>query len=173
MEDKDEQKFKCSTFNGDTADGRTLWPDWLRDVELVLDEWSWAVMNDTVITHDLYEKLSSKKKLKEDEEISDRSSIDVVVSDEGVRGKTRSYKLSTCKLRELVLMGDVVMVYIKTCRQVGDLFTKNLGPQLFCEFTDKATGYWTRWENGLPPKRYRYSSEEKPSNATSAPEEEK
>ena len=55
MEDKDEQKFKCSTFNGDTADGRTLWPDWLRDVELVLDEWSWAVMNDTVITHDLYE----------------------------------------------------------------------------------------------------------------------
>ena len=46
MEDKDEQKFKCSIFNGDTADGRTLWPDWLRDVELVLDEWSWAVMND-------------------------------------------------------------------------------------------------------------------------------
>ena len=68
MEDKDETKFKCSTFNGDTADGRTLWPDWLRDVELVLDEWSWAVMNDTVITHDQYEKLSSKKKVKEDEE---------------------------------------------------------------------------------------------------------
>ena len=76
MEDKDEQKFKCSTFNGDTADGHTLWPDWLRDVELVLDEWSWAVMNDTVITHDLYEKLSSKKKLKEDEEMSVQALFD-------------------------------------------------------------------------------------------------
>ena len=86
-----------------------------------------------------------------------RSSIEVILSDEGVRGKTRSYKLSTCKLRELVLMGDVVMTYIMTCRQVGDLFTKNLGPQLFCELTDKATGYWTRWTNGQPPKRYRFS----------------
>ena len=63
-----------------------------------------------------------------------KSAIEVVLSDEGVRGKTRSYKLSTCKLRELVLLGDVVMTYIMTCRQVGDLFTKILGPQQFCEW---------------------------------------
>ena len=87
-----------------------------------------------------------------------KSAIEVVLSDEGVRGKTRSYKLSTCKLRELVLMGDIVMAYIMTCRQVGDLFTKILGPQQFCELTDKATGYWTRWIDGQPPKRYRYST---------------
>ena len=48
--------------------------------------------------------------------------------------------------------------YIMTCRQVGDLFTKVLGPQQFCQLTDKATGYWTRWVNGQPPKRYRYST---------------
>ena len=41
------------------------------------------------------------------------------MSDEAIRGRTRSYKLSTCKLRELVLTGDVIMVYIMTCRQVG------------------------------------------------------
>ena len=87
-----------------------------------------------------------------------KSAIEVVLSDEGVRGKTRSYKLSTCKLRELVLLGDIVMTYIMTCRQVGDLFTKILGPQQFCELTDKATGYWTRWVNGQPPKRYRHST---------------
>ena len=40
-DDKNDMKFKCATFNGDTADGRTKWPDWLRDIELVLDEWSW------------------------------------------------------------------------------------------------------------------------------------
>ena len=49
MNDKNDKLFRCSTFNGDTADGRTLWPDWLRDVELVLDEWSWAVMNGKTI----------------------------------------------------------------------------------------------------------------------------
>ena len=97
-----------------------------------------------------------------------RSSITVVMSDEGIRGKTRSYKLSTCKLRELVLTGDVVMVYIMTCRQVADLFTKILGPQQFCELTDKATGYWTKWVDGQPPKRYRYADFE-----TSAQEDKK
>ena len=97
-----------------------------------------------------------------------KSAIEVVLSDEGVRGKTRSYKLSTCKLRELVLMGDIVMTYIMTCRQVGDLFTKVLGPQQFCELTDKATGYWTRWIDGQPPKRYRYST----STSTSVQERE-
>ena len=60
------------------------------------------------------------------------------------------------------------MVYIMTCRQVGDLFTKILGPQQFCELTDKATGYWTRWIDGQPPKRYRYTDLE-----TSAQEDKK
>ena len=68
MEDKDEVKFKCSTFNGDTSDGRTKRPDWLRDVELMLDEWSWSVMNNEVLSHDVYAKLADKKKLKEEEE---------------------------------------------------------------------------------------------------------
>ena len=53
-DDKEETKFKCSTFNGDTADGRTQWPNWLRDIELVLDEWSWATMNGEVLEHDEY-----------------------------------------------------------------------------------------------------------------------
>ena len=67
-DDKDYMKFKCATFNGDTADGRTKWPDWLRDIELLLDEWSWAVMSNEVLSHDMYERLDDKKKLKEDEE---------------------------------------------------------------------------------------------------------
>ena len=57
MNDKNDKQFRCSTFNGDTADGRTLWPDWLRDIELVLDEWSWAVMNSKTMSHNKYKKL--------------------------------------------------------------------------------------------------------------------
>ena len=62
MNDKNDKLFRCSTFNGDTADGRTLWPDWLRDVELVLDEWSWAVMNGKTMSHNKYKKLKGRKK---------------------------------------------------------------------------------------------------------------
>ena len=40
--------------------------------------------------------------------------------------------------------------------------------QQFCELTDKATGYWTKWVDGQPPKRYRYADFE-----TSAQEDKK
>ena len=75
MNDKNDKLFRCSTFNGDTADGRTLWPDWLRDVELVLDEWSWAVMNGKTMSHNKYKKLKEKKKLTE----ADQAAIDNVL----------------------------------------------------------------------------------------------
>ena len=75
MNDKNDKLFRCSTFNGDTADGRTLWPDWLRDVELVLDEWSWAVMNGKAMSHNKYKKLKEKKKLTE----ADQAAIDNVL----------------------------------------------------------------------------------------------
>ena len=75
MNDKNDKLFRCSTFNGDTADGRTLWPDWLRDVELVLDEWSWAVMNGKTMSHNKYKKLKEKKKLTE----ADQEAIDNVL----------------------------------------------------------------------------------------------
>ena len=75
MNDKNDKLFRCSTFNGDTADGRTLWPDWLRDVELVLDEWSWAVMNGKTMSHNKYKKLKGKKKLTE----ADQAAIDNVL----------------------------------------------------------------------------------------------
>ena len=68
MSDKNDKQFRCSTFNGDTADGRTLWPDWLRDVELVLDEWSWAVMNSKTMSHNKYKKLKKKEKLTDAEQ---------------------------------------------------------------------------------------------------------
>ena len=75
MNDKNDKLFRCSTFNGDTAGGRTLWPDWLRDVELVLDEWSWAVMNGKTMSHNKYKKLKGKKKLTE----ADQAAIDNVL----------------------------------------------------------------------------------------------
>ena len=68
MNDKNDKQFRCSTFNGDTADGRTLWPDWLRDIELVLDEWSWAVMNSKTMSHNKYKKLMKKDKLTDAEQ---------------------------------------------------------------------------------------------------------
>ena len=46
-----------------------------------------------------------------------RSSIIVAYSEGGVRDKSRNYKLSASKLRELVLNGDIMIVYIMTCRQ--------------------------------------------------------
>ena len=49
------------------------------------------------------------------------------------------------------------MIYIMTCRQVADLFTKVLGPQQFCLLTDKATGYWVRWEGGVQQEMFRYA----------------
>ena len=58
----------CSTFNGDTADGRSQWPSWLRDVELVLDEWQWAIMKGTVLDHGKYEELSKEKKRTEEQD---------------------------------------------------------------------------------------------------------
>ena len=48
-EQRDNNKTKCETFNGDTATGRTKWQQWLRDIQLVLDDWSWAVMTDDVL----------------------------------------------------------------------------------------------------------------------------
>ena len=78
MNDKNDTKFRCSTFNGDTADGRTLWPDWLRDVELVLDEWSWAVMNNNnkAMSHNKYKKLKQKSKLTKAEQAAIDSVLD-------------------------------------------------------------------------------------------------
>ena len=76
MNDKTESKFRCSTFNGDTADGRTLWPDWLRDLQLVLDEWSWAVMNGKAMSHNRYKKLKQKTKLKEAEKAAIENVLD-------------------------------------------------------------------------------------------------
>ena len=86
-----------------------------------------------------------------------RSSIVVSYSEGGVKDKSRNYKLSASKLREFVLNGDVMIVYIMTCRQIADILTKILGPQQFCQLTDKITGYWVRWKDGKPPERYRYS----------------
>ena len=86
-----------------------------------------------------------------------RSSIVVSYSEGGVKDKSRNYKLSASKLREFVLNGDVMIVYIMTCRQIADILTKILGPQQFCQLTDKITGYWVQWRNGKPPDRYRYS----------------
>ena len=85
-----------------------------------------------------------------------RSSIIVAYSEGGVRDKSRNYKLSASKLRELVLNGDVMIVYIMTCRQIADILTKILGPQQFCELADKITGYWVRWTDGQPQSKYRY-----------------
>ena len=85
-----------------------------------------------------------------------RSSIIVAYSEGGVRDKSRNYKLSASKLRELVLNGDIMIVYIMTCRQVADILTKILGTQQFCQLADKITGYWVRWKDGQLPSKYRY-----------------
>ena len=85
-----------------------------------------------------------------------RSSIIVAYSEGGVRDKLRNYKLSASKLRELVLNGDIMIVYMMTCWQVADVLTKILGTQQFCQLTDKITGYWVRWKDGQPPNKYRY-----------------
>ena len=60
--DNNNNKTKCETFNGDTPTGRTKWQQWLRDIQLVLDDWSWAVMNNDVLDH---EKFNKYLKLKE------------------------------------------------------------------------------------------------------------
>ena len=52
--DNNNNKTKCETFNGDTATGRTKWQQWLRDIQLILDDWSWAVMTNSVLDHDMF-----------------------------------------------------------------------------------------------------------------------
>ena len=110
MEDKDEMKFKCSTFNGDTTDGRTLWPDWLRDIELVLDEWSWAVMNDNVLSHDMYKKLAEKKKLKEDEEAAIQVTMDKACKS---RAATKGRKQVKEWRKEMSTDSDAFLTFVR------------------------------------------------------------
>ena len=69
--DNNNNKTKCETFNGDTPTGRTKWQQWLRDIQLVLDDWSWAVMNNDVLDH---EKFNKYLKLKEEEKLTDTQS---------------------------------------------------------------------------------------------------
>ena len=67
-EQRDNNKTKCETFNGDTPTGRTKWQQWLRDIQLILDDWSWAVMTNTVLDHETFNKYLEQKaenKLKE------------------------------------------------------------------------------------------------------------
>ena len=67
--ENNNSKTKCETFNGDTATGRTKWQQWLRDIQLILDDWSWAVMTNTVIDHETFNKYLKKKS--ENKELSD------------------------------------------------------------------------------------------------------
>ena len=61
-EQSNNNKTKCETFNGDTPAGRLKWQSWLRDIQLVLDDWSWAVMTNDVLDHDMYNKYLEKEK---------------------------------------------------------------------------------------------------------------
>ena len=66
--ENNNSKTKCETFNGDTPTGRTKWQQWLRDIQLILDDWSWAVMTNAVIDHETFNKYLEQKaenKLKE------------------------------------------------------------------------------------------------------------
>ena len=47
-------------FNGDTAAGRAQWVPWLRSIELELDEWAWAVLQDDVLPHGKLKELMEK-----------------------------------------------------------------------------------------------------------------
>ena len=55
-EQRNNNKTKCETFNGDTPAGRLKWQQWLRDIQLVLDDWSWAVMTNDVLDHETFNK---------------------------------------------------------------------------------------------------------------------
>ena len=62
-------------FNGDTAAGRAQWVPWLRSIELELDEWAWAVLQDDVLPHgklkELMEKLPASRTAEEDEKLKE------------------------------------------------------------------------------------------------------
>ena len=62
-------------FNGDTAAGRAQWVPWLRSIELELDEWAWAVLQDDVLSHgklkELMEKLPASRTAEEDEKLKE------------------------------------------------------------------------------------------------------
>ena len=59
--ENNNSKTKCETFNGDTPTGRTKWQQWLRDIQLILDDWSWAVMTNAVIDHETFNKYLEQK----------------------------------------------------------------------------------------------------------------
>ena len=121
-DDKDDMKFKCATFNGDTADGRTKWPDWLRDIELVLDEWSWAVMSNEVLSHDMYERLDDKKKLKEDEEKAIKIMMDMACKS---RAATKGRKTTKEWRKEMENDRDTfLMITARTITQLNTTSTE-------------------------------------------------
>ena len=124
-DDKDDMKFKCATFNGDTADGRTKWPDWLRDIELLLDEWSWAVMSNEVLSHDMYERLDDKKKLKEDEEKAIKIMMDMACKS---RAATKGRKTTKEWRKEMENDRDTFLAFVRaTEKYILLLLQRNTG----------------------------------------------